>query len=186
MRSTRLAVLALALATTTQAQASRTLSAPRVAPTPADGYAIHVSAPHMIQGREMGPVHHYCKVVAPDPIIQCLLYDTPDSNAMLTGVEYIIAKKITRLLVPLGTWNQNFHDHAVEIATGRVKVLDMAPADAANVANIVSTTDGIIFHLWPMGDRIPTGSVEIGQSVGHRVMSADDYTRSRPDASARP
>jgi hypothetical protein len=58
-------------------------------------------------------------------------------------------------------------------------VLDPTGDDAKKVADLVSTTDGIIFHLWPMGDRIPTGSVEIGQSVGHRAMSADDYARSR-------
>src|SRR5205814_9228147 len=87
--------------------------------TPAEGFVVHVTAPHMIQGREMGPVHHYCKPIAPDPVIQCLLYDSTDPNAPLTGVEYIIAKRITRANVPLGTWNQNFHDHTVEIATGR-------------------------------------------------------------------
>ena len=140
---------------------------------------VHVTAPHMIQGREMGPVHHYCKPIAPDPVIQCLLYDSADPNAPLTGVEYIIAKRITRANVPLGTWNQNFHDHTVEIATGRVKVLEPAGEEGQKVANLVATTDGIIFHLWPMGDRVPMGSVEIGQSVGHRPMSADAYTASR-------
>ena len=99
-------------------------------PTPADGFAVHVTAPHMIQGHEMGPVHHYCKTISAEPFIQCLLYDTDAPNAPLTGVEYIIAKSVTRPLVTRGTWNANFHDHALEIATGRVKVLDM-PADEA-------------------------------------------------------
>ena len=145
--------------------------------SPADGFVVHVTAPHMIQGHEMGPVHHYCKPIAPDPIIQCLLYDTPDSNAALTGVEYIVAKRITRKTVSIGTWNQNFHDHTAEIATGRVKVLDLPADEAKKVADLVSTTDGIIFHLWPSGDRIPMGSVEIGQSVGHRLMSKEEYAR---------
>jgi hypothetical protein len=147
--------------------------------TPADGFTIHVTAPHMIQGHEMGPVHHYCKPIAADPIIQCLLYDSAEPNAALNGVEYIIAKSITRPLVTLGTWNANFHDHALEIATGRVKVRDMPPEEAKKVADLVATTDGIIFHLWPIGDRIPTGSVEIGQAVGHTPMSATEYARGR-------
>jgi hypothetical protein len=173
MRNTLAVAFMLVVAGKAGAQAMK-------APTPADGFGIHVTAPHMIQGREMGPVHHYCKPIAPDPIIQCLLFDTADPNAQLTGVEYIIAKRITRPLVTLGTWNQNFHDHTVEIATGRVKVVEPTGEDAQKVADLVSTTDGIIFHLWPMGDRIPTGSVEIGQSVGHRPMTAEEYTRSRP------
>jgi hypothetical protein len=147
------------------------------AKTPADGFTIHVVAPHMVQGHEMGPVHHYCKPISSEPVIQCLLYDSADSNAPLTGVEYIIAKSITRPLVTLGTWNANFHDHALEIATGRVKVLDMPAAEAKKVADLVSTTDGIIFHLWPIGDRIPTGTVEIAQSVGHQPISAAEYRR---------
>jgi hypothetical protein len=150
--------------------------------TPADGFSIHVSAPHMVQGHQMGPVHHYCKPISPEPVIQCLLYDSADPNAPLTGVEYIIAKSITRPLVTIGTWNANFHDHRLEIATGRVKVLDMPPEEAKKVADLVATTDGIIFHLWPIGDRIPTGSVEIAQAVGHRPITADDYARSKATA----
>jgi hypothetical protein len=146
--------------------------------TPADGFTIHVTAPHMISGHAMGPVHHWCKPISPEPIIQCLLTDTADPNAPLTGIEYIISKRVTRPLVSLGTWNANFHDHKVEIATGRVQVLDMPPAEAEQVAALVATTDGIIFHLWPNGDRIPTGSVEIGQSVGHKPLSREEYLRS--------
>jgi hypothetical protein len=168
-------IAALALAT----GASRRPLTP-VAPTPADGYAIHVTAPHMIQGHEMGPVHHYCKPISADPIIQCLLYDTAEPNAQLSGVEYIVAKKITRRLVTLGTWNSNFHDHTLEIATGRVKVLDMPPDEAKKVAELVSTTDGIIFQLWPAGDRIPTGTVVIGQAVGHHPLTETEYARREP------
>lgn len=172
MRTTQAIALIRVVATNAHAQAMKP-------PTPGDGFTIHVSAPHMIQGREMGPVHHYCKPIAPDPVIQCLLYDSTEPNAALTGVEYIVAKRITRNAVSLGTWNQNFHDHTVEIATGRVQVLDLPAEEAKKVADLVATTDGIIFHLWPMGDRLPTGSVEIGQSVGHRPMTADAYNRSR-------
>lgn len=153
---------------------------------PADGYSIHVSAPHLYQGREMGPVHHFCKPIAPDPIIVCLLYDSMDANAPLSGVEYIVAKTLTRPSVPLGTWNQNFHDHTVEIAGGRVKVLDMPAAEAQKVADLVATTDGIIFHLWPMGDRFPTGTVVIDQAVGHKPLAAEEYARSAAKKTGTP
>lgn len=43
-------------------------------PTPADGHTIHVTAPHLIDGKVRGPFHHYCKVVSEDPFIECLLY----------------------------------------------------------------------------------------------------------------
>ncbi len=150
---------------------------PRV-PTPADGYTIHVTAPHMNQGREIGPVHHFCKPITDDPIIVCLLYDTMDPNAPLHGIEYIVAKTLTRPNVSLGTWNANFHDHRLEIASGRVLVLDMSPEDAQAVADLVATTDGIIFHLWPVEDAFPTGIVSIDQAVGHHQLTPEEYRHS--------
>ena len=40
--------------------------------TPADGHVIHVTAPHLIDGKVRGPFHHYCKIVSPEPFIECL------------------------------------------------------------------------------------------------------------------
>ena len=158
-----------------------TAQQPAMAPAmPAAGYTIHVVAPHVYQGHESGPVHHFCKPIAPDPIIVCQLYNTMDPAAPLMGIEYIVAKKDTRPNVSLGTWNSNFHDHAVEIASGRVKVLDQSPEDAKKTADLVATTDGIIFHLWPDGDAFPTGTAVIDQAVGHRALTAGEYAASMP------
>jgi len=144
--------------------------APRVAasPTPADGHTIHVLAPHVVEGKVMGPYHHYCKVLSPEPVIECLCYESTDSTAMIAQVEYIYAKTITRTdAISLADWNKNWHDHTQEIQTGRVQVLDLPPDQAKGVADLVATTDGIIFHLWQHGQRVPTGKVTIAQSVGH-------------------
>ena len=136
--------------------------------TPADGHTIHVLAPHVVNGQVMGPYHHYCKVISPDPVIECLIYESTDTLAPLQQIEYIVAKSITRTAaVSLEDWNRNWHDHAQEIATGRVQVLDLPPDQAQSVANLVATTDGIIFHLWSHGDRVPNGRPIIAQSVGH-------------------
>ncbi len=141
--------------------------------TPADGHTIHVLAPHIIDGKVMGPFHHYCKIISPEPIIECLIYLTTESLAPLVEVEYIVAKTVTRTdVISLADWNKNWHDHQQEIATGRVKVLDVPDSVAAQVAAVVAKTDGIIFHLWPDGAKVPTGHVLIGQSVGHVALTA--------------
>lgn len=145
---------------------------------PSDGYSIHVTAPHLYKGTASAPVHHFCKPIAQDPIIVCQLYNSADPGARLMGVEYIVAKSLTRPHVSLATWNTNFHDHQVEIASGRVQVLDQTPEDAKKTADLVSTTDGIIFHLWADSDGFPTGHVDIDQAVGHTPMSAADYAAS--------
>lgn len=148
--------------------ASLALTRSASTPTPAAGHTIHVLAPHVVEGQIAGPFHHYCKTVSPEPIIECLIYESTDSLAPLSEIEYIVAKTVTRTgLVSLADWNKNWHDHAQEIATGRVQVLDLPPEKAKEVADAVAQTDGIIFHLWPHGSKVPTGKVSIAQSVGH-------------------
>jgi uncharacterized protein DUF1264 len=150
--------------------------------TPADGHTIHVLAPHVVNGQTMGPYHHYCKVIRPDPVIECLVYASTDTLAPLEQVEYIVAKTITRTdAISLADWNANWHDHTQEIATGRVQVLDLPPDQAQSVAQTVAGTDGIIFHLWSRGDRVPSGHVIIGQSVGHvNITMAEKMNGGRP------
>ena len=136
--------------------------------TPADGHTIHVVAPHVINGKVMGPFHHYCKVLSPEPVIECLLYESTDPGARLEGVEYILAKSITRNgPVTLADWNKYWHDHKQELATRRLQVLDLPPDEAKKVAQLISTTDGIIFHLWGDGQEVPSGRLATAQSVGH-------------------
>lgn len=168
-----LAVFALAT-TTAAAQAAKPA-------TSADGFNVHVLAPHVVSGVTMGPYHHYCKVLAAAPVIQCLVFASTDSMARLEQVEYIIAKSITRSgTISLKDWNKNWHDHAQEISTGRVQVLDMPPDQAKGVADLVATTDGIIFHLWSANDPVPSGKVIIAQSVGHVDLTAGELKAGAP------
>ncbi|MGH9367063.1 MAG: DUF1264 domain-containing protein [Thermoanaerobaculia bacterium] len=153
--------------------------------SPADGHTVHVTAPHVVAGKVMGPYHHYCKVLSPEPVIECLCYDSSDPGARLQQVEYIIAKSITRTgAVTLRNWNKNWHDHRQEIATGRVQVLDLPPEKAKEVADLVATTDGIIFHLWSHDDKVPSGDVIIAQSVGHVNLTESEFKKGAEDRPA--
>ena len=135
--------------------------------TPADGHTIHARGPHVVNGTVMGPYDHYCKVLSPEPVIECLIYESTDPGARLEQIEYIIAKSITpNGSVTLADWNKNWHDHKQEISTGRLQVLDVSPEDAKKVAELISTTDGIIFHMWSDDEKVPSGRVLIPQSVG--------------------
>jgi hypothetical protein len=143
-------------------------------PSPADGYTVHVLAPHLVGGKQMGPYHHYCKVLAPDPVIQCLIYESTEPNARLSQVEFIVAKKLTRNQVALKDWNKNWHDHKIEIASGRVQVLDMPPDKAKEVAELVSTTDGLIVHFYYDGN-LPNGRTAVAQAVGHKPIKQAEF-----------
>ncbi len=80
--------------------------------------------------------------------------------------------RVRRSLVPPG--NKNWHDHAIEIASGRVKVLDMPEDEAKKVADLVSTTDGTIYHIH-FENGLPAGRTAIAQAVGHKPMNAAQY-----------
>ncbi|MFY9560280.1 MAG: DUF1264 domain-containing protein [Terriglobales bacterium] len=147
--------------------------------SPADGYTVHVLAPHLVDGKQMGPYHHYCKVLAPDPVIQCLIYESTEPNARLSQVEFIVAKKLTRNQVSLRDWNKNWHDHTIEIASGRVQVLDLPPDKAKEVADLVSTTDGLIVHFYYDGD-LPNGQTSVAQAVGHEPMKEAEFKNPTP------
>jgi hypothetical protein len=151
--------------------ASPAAQEPAAKATPADGHVIHVTAPHLIDGKVRGPFHHYCKIVSAGPFIECLLYETEDTSAKLIGVEYIVAKTVTRdeKVLPKKTWEKVWHDHSVEGVIGNIKILDMPPDKAKGFADMVAKTDGIIFSLWPEDAAVPTGKVSIGMMVGHAV-----------------
>lgn len=136
---------------------------------PADGYTIHVQAPHMMaDGSVGGPYHHYCKGIQGGEILQCMLFETTAPDAKMVAVEYFIAKDLARKNVPLIQWNRAFHDHQVEIDTGRVAILDIEdPKEVKALAEAAGKTDGVIFHLWGKNQVVPDGTVTIPTSLGH-------------------
>lgn len=135
---------------------------------PADGFTIHVLAPHQMEdGTVRGPFHHYCKPIQTGYVLQCLLFTSTAPDAALVGVEYFIDKALARKNVPLIQWNRHFHDHEIEIASGRVQVLDVSAEEGKAIAQKAAGTDGIIFELWQEGAFIPDGKVTFPTSVGH-------------------
>jgi len=168
MLSARSLLLVTAVLAAISIPANLTSLPPAPPPTPADGHTIHVSAPHVVEGKIMGPYHHYCKAISAE-LLECLIYESTEPNAVMTQVEYFVAKTVSRPNVPLAAWNKYYHDHAEEIATGRVQVLDVSPEEAKKIAAAAAQTDGIIFHLWwPMNAKAPNGEVKHPQSVGHK------------------
>ncbi len=133
--------------------------------SPADGHTIHVTAPHVVAGKVMGPYHHYCKVLSPEPVIECLCYESDAPGARLQQVEYIIAKSITRTgAVSLANWNKNWHDHTQEIATGRVRCM------------ICRQTRP---RRWPTWWPRPTGSFFICGHMTTKCRAAPSSSRNR-------
>ena len=62
MRITRMLFGAVFLVSVTVGWVAAQTGTPK---TPADGHTIHAVAPHVVNGKVMGPFHHYCKVLSP-------------------------------------------------------------------------------------------------------------------------
>ena len=63
---------------------------------PADGHVIHVTAPHLIDGKIRGHFIIIARSSLPSRLSSAFSYETEDNNAKLVGVEYIVAKTVTR------------------------------------------------------------------------------------------
>jgi hypothetical protein len=147
------------------------------AASPADGYTIHIVAPHRQEdGTVHGPYHHYCKAISAD-VMQCMIFKSTDPNAELVEIEYFISKGLVRTNVTLSQWNRYYHDHAEEIATGHVQVLDVSPSKAKELGAAAAKTDGIIFHLWPEGAKVPNGEVSYPTAIGHKPVEKLDIPK---------
>jgi hypothetical protein len=130
----------------------------------------------------MGPYHHYCKVIAPYPYIVCQICDTTDPNAPYDS-DRVHHCPEAYTAGDRESWNRLWHDHAVEIAGGRVKVLDPPPDKAKEVADLVATTDGIIYNI-EYGGKLPNGKVTMAQAVGHKPLTAAEFEQSRKEVAA--
>ncbi len=123
-----------------------------------------------------GPFHHYCKAIKPE-VLQCLLSQSTEPNAVLTDVEYFVANPVSpsRQDRP-SCWNKFYHDHEVEIATGRVQVRTCRSAQAKERQRPQPRTDGIIFHPVAQGAK---SSGRIGRtSPRPAAQTADGITLS--------
>ena len=111
MKLSKITFLALIMISMTAACATAgDKMAEKAPPSPLDGYTIHVSAPHVMDGEVIGPFHHYCKPIN-DDIIQCILFESTEPNARMTEVEYMVSKKLARKVIPEWSHKKNWHDH---------------------------------------------------------------------------
>ncbi len=127
-----------------------------------------------MHGEVVGPFHHYCRPIRTD-IIQCILFEGMDENVRMTEIKFIISKRLVRSTIPELLHKQKWHDHKEEIETERIAILNLTdPKAQSDLADYVSNTDGIIFHLWTDDEPIQDGSVMIAHSVAPLLTSITD------------
>ena len=100
--------------------------------------------------------HHYCTHYNQD-LHQCLIYDSPDKDARLIGIEYIVTERLFRSLPD--EEKKLWHSHEYEVKSG-VLFMPGVPAFAEKAEmKELCKTYGKVFHFWQFdkGDTLPLG-----------------------------
>ena len=66
-----------------------------------------------------------------------------------------------------------------------MQVLDLPLDKAKEVADLVSTTDGIIYNF-DFDGKLPNGKITMAQAVGHKPLSASEYEQSKKGTTGGP
>ena len=111
--------------------------------------------------------NHYCAHLNED-VRQCVLYDSPEPNARLIGVEYMISPRIYEKLD--SEERKLWHSHVYEVKSGMLimPAPDALPDAAWELAENKEMEEvvvlyGKVFHLWQTdrGDEVPLGMPQL-------------------------
>jgi hypothetical protein len=99
---------------------------------------------------------------------QCILYDSPEPNARLIGIEYMISERLYETLPQ--EERKLWHSHVYEVKSGMLimpkpAVVPDAVWEAAENKEMeqVITIYGKVYHLWQTdrGDKLPLGEPQL-------------------------
>lgn len=100
--------------------------------------------------------HHFCTHYNED-VRQCLIYDSPEKNARLIGVEYMVTEKLF-LTLP-DEEKKLWHSHEYEVKSGVLFLPGVpGPVQRPDLEKVCKTY-GKVFHFWQFdkGDSLPLG-----------------------------
>ncbi|MQM23342.1 hypothetical protein Taro_056406 [Colocasia esculenta] len=104
--------------------------------------------------------HHFCSHQN-EEVRQCLIYDSPEADARLIGVEYIISD-VLFLTLP-DEEKPLWHSHEYEVKSGALFMPSVPSAAQRQDLQKVSRTYGKTFHFWQVdkGDPLPLGIPQV-------------------------
>ncbi|PLB38082.1 OBAP family protein [Aspergillus candidus] len=147
--------------------------------TPVKQICAHLNAFHVYADDPTRCVeaNHYCSHITED-IRQCLLYDSPNANARLIGLEYMISPRLFRTLPE--EEKHLWHTHEFEVKSGMLVMPSpaMMPDIAWDTAETSEMYDvaplyGKTYHFWQVdrGDALPLGPpVLMGSFVSEETV----------------
>lgn len=111
---------------------------------------------------------------------QCLIYDSPEANARLIGVEYLITAKLYDGLD--SAERKLWHSHVFEVKSGMaimpplvgVPIAAWELAENKEMEQIISLY-GKTYHFWQVdrGDKLPLGEPQLMMAFTEEVRSSN-------------
>lgn len=120
--------------------------------------------------------HHYCGHQN-EEMRQCLIYDSPDADARLIGLEYIISENLFLTLAddekPL------WHSHEYEVKSGVLFMPGIPGPIQRQDMEKVAKTYGKVFHFWQVdrGDNLPLGLPQVMMAFTRDGQLYEDLVR---------
>lgn len=109
-------------------------------------------------------VTHYCTALG-DGVFQCILYDSPEKNAKLIGVEYVISEEKFGQLPKEEA--KLWHPHKREIDEGLLTIHEVTKSCEETLLKALYSSWGKTWHTWPdVTTPIPMGKPILMWSVG--------------------
>jgi hypothetical protein len=115
---------------------------------------------------------------------QCLIYDSPEKNARLIGVEYMVTPRIYETLPE--SERKLWHSHEYEVKSGILIMPCTSKVTPAAVWDKAETTEmeqvlplyGKTYHMWQIdrGDKVPLGAPQLMASF----TSDEDVKKAEP------
>lgn len=108
--------------------------------------------------------HHFCGHINED-MRQCLIYDGPDANARLIGLEYIVTEKLFMTLPD--DEKKLWHTHEWEVKGGLLFMPGVPETIQRQDLEKVAKTYGKVYHFWQvdLGHELPIGLPNIMMAV---------------------
>ncbi|KAL8104577.1 oil body-associated protein 1B-like [Apium graveolens] len=104
--------------------------------------------------------HHFC-AHQNDEMRQCLIYDSPEKDARLIGLEYIVSENLFMTLPD--EEKRMWHSHEYEVKSGVLFMPGIPGPIQRQDLDKVAKTYGKVFHFWQVdkGDDLPLGIPQV-------------------------
>jgi len=108
------------------------------------------------------PAFHYCNVLHKG-FMECVLYDGPNKDAGIVGVEFFISKELFESLDD--EEKKMWHSHHYEVLSGMFVAPDVPEEDEPKLMEWLMTTYGKVYDVWHQKDKLPVGAPRLGMAL---------------------